>query len=113
MPTTPADTCPENIRTSDAFLPRTCGCPLRTDEQRQARLCGTHLAAQRRRNQADARRMAERAAQKTADDIAQSILRACGEGEGHTAWAARGGQVTLSVELARTVLDRIEQTGQR
>lgn len=109
MTTTP-DTCTEHVG-SDLWSRPVCGKPFRTDDQKNARLCGVHLAAKRRREKSAAaweeKYAADRAARETAEDLAARILDAVGGGDGHTAVADRHGNVTISPETARALLDRL------
>lgn len=59
--TVPEETCPEQVwRGSDwsgGYKP--CGRTFKTDEQRKAKMCGTHLGAKKRREANEKRRKEE------------------------------------------------------
>lgn len=59
-------------RTEGARVYR-CERDLLTKEQREARLCGRHLAAQRRRDEAEARRIRDRRASEAGEESSKSL----------------------------------------
>lgn len=93
-----------------SFHGSVCGRELNDDDQREAELCGRHLAGQRRREKTNAewpaKWEAERRLSAESRDVLGRILTAIGS---DAAGVTDGtGNVTLPLDTARRVAERLE-----
>lgn len=99
-------TCPKRVYAGwTSGGSNVCGKTFKTDEQREAKLCGIHLAAKKRREANDARRNSEWAARDEEWKRSREAVGAL-ESVGVAASAQRDG-VLLTAKVAREVVARL------
>ncbi len=101
------DTCPALVHRKDApwgERMQRCGRPFRTDEQRDAQMCGSHLAG-RKRSDASYARTVERDARTC--DLVTRLRSQLGGDLGTTVYAV-GDNVQMGSAAAQAILDRLD-----
>lgn len=116
MSTAHQDTCPERVMEAGGWHSHRCNRPLKTDEQREAKLCGIHLGAKRRSQKKSAKLNAMQAESDAARDRAASAcdaLSALGLAakpyyhNPSTGWGSYTGEVVVDGEaLLRALEDK-------